>query len=156
MSHISIKLVLLTSALAGAIFLFDLSLPLGVAGGVPYVVLVLIGLWFPEGKAVLWLAVAGSVLTIAGFFLSSPAGVHWMVLANRGLALFVIWATAALMYQRQQAVNQSRQNRQIAITANQANFGKSQFLATASHDLRQPLQSINLYLSTLDRLLDKA
>ncbi len=156
MGHIPIKLVLLTSALAGAIFLFDLSLPLGVAGGVPYVVLVLIGLWFPDGKAVLWLAVAGSVLTIAGLFLSAPAGVHWMVLTNRGLALFVIWATAILMYQRQQAVDQSRQNRQIAITANQANSGKSQFLATASHDLRQPLQSINLYLSTLDRLLDKA
>ena len=156
MSHVPIKLVVLISALAGAIFLFDLSLPLGVAGGVPYVVLVLIGLWFPEGRAVLWLAAIGSVLTIAGYFLSAPAGIHWMVLTNRGLALFAIWATAALAYQRRQAEEQGHRNQQMAANANQANLGKSQFLAAASHDLRQPLQSIGLYLSVLDRLLDKA
>ncbi len=36
----------------------------------------------------------------------------------------------------------------------QANAGKSRFLAAASHDLRQPLQSLGLYLSVLTRLLD--
>ncbi len=41
MSHVPIKLAVLATALAGAIFLFDLSVSLGVAGGVPYVVLVL-------------------------------------------------------------------------------------------------------------------
>ncbi|MDP6414098.1 MAG: hybrid sensor histidine kinase/response regulator, partial [Gammaproteobacteria bacterium] len=159
MSQVPIRLVVLALALAGAIVLFDLSLPLGVAGGVPYVVLVLIGLWFPDGRSVLWLAAAGSVLTIAGYFLSAPSapsGIHWMVMTNRGLALFAIWATAILVYQRRQAEEQSRMNQLMAINADQANFGKSQFLAAASHDLRQPLQSISLYLSALDQLLDQA
>lgn len=39
--------------------------------------------------------------------------------------------------------------------AEQANIAKSRFLAAASHDLRQPLQSIGLYLSVMDRLSDK-
>jgi PAS domain S-box-containing protein len=37
--------------------------------------------------------------------------------------------------------------------ASQANAGKSRFLAAASHDLRQPLQSVGLYLSVLMRQL---
>lgn len=37
--------------------------------------------------------------------------------------------------------------------AERANTGKSRFLAAASHDLRQPLQSIGLYLSVLDKHL---
>ena len=37
--------------------------------------------------------------------------------------------------------------------AEQATVAKSRFLATVSHDLRQPLHAINLYLATLQRLL---
>jgi PAS domain S-box-containing protein len=39
--------------------------------------------------------------------------------------------------------------------AEQANAGKSRFLAAASHDLRQPLQSLGLYLSVITRQLDE-
>lgn len=38
--------------------------------------------------------------------------------------------------------------------ADRANAAKTRFLATASHDLRQPLQSASAYLSALDTLLD--
>jgi PAS domain S-box-containing protein len=38
--------------------------------------------------------------------------------------------------------------------AEQANHAKSQFLAAASHDLRQPLQALNLYLGVLSGRLD--
>ncbi len=40
--------------------------------------------------------------------------------------------------------------------AEHANAGKSRFLAAASHDLRQPLQSLGLYLSVLTRQLDQS
>ena len=87
--------------LAAGIFAFDtLLLPLGVAGGVPYVAVVLISLWFPRGQDVLYIAIAVSALTILGYFWSEPAGTLWMVLANPGLALFAIWVTAAVGYQR--------------------------------------------------------
>ena len=58
---------------AAVVFVFDVSLPLGVAGGVPYVALVLVGLWFPGIRVVYVLAVLGSVLTVAGYFLSASA-----------------------------------------------------------------------------------
>jgi len=148
-NKVPIKLIVLVTALAGAVFLFDLSLPLGVAGGVPYVVLVLAGLWFPGRRSVLWLAGIGSALTIVGYFLSDPAGTQWMVLTNRGLALFAIWATAGLAYQRLRVEEKDRHRQQMLALANQANLGKSRFLTAASHDLRQPLQSTGLYLSVL-------
>jgi len=92
----------LSVLVALAIFIFDVSVPLGVAGGVPYVALVLIGLWMPNKRSLMFLAFAGSSLTVAGYFLSSAAGIHWMVLTNRGLAFFAIWSAAFLAYQRKQ------------------------------------------------------
>ena len=80
--------------LAGAIFVADISLPLGVAGGVPYVMVVFLGWCFPWRSAILVLAVAASVLTVTGYLFSPDGGIPWMVIANRGLALLAIWGTA--------------------------------------------------------------
>ena len=44
--------------------------------------------------------------------------------------------------------------REARAAADRANLGKSRFLATASHDLRQPLQSLALLNGTLRRLID--
>ncbi len=82
---------------ATAIFIFDLSLPLGVAAGVPYVALVLLGVWMPGRKYVIALAVLATVLTLLGLVLSSEGGIKWMVYMNRFLALFAIWVTAVLL-----------------------------------------------------------
>ncbi len=80
-----------------AILLIDLWLPLGVAGGVPYVAVVLLGWWFDRPGFIFLLALVGSGLTVAGYFLSPEGGIQWMVLANRFLALFAIWTTALLL-----------------------------------------------------------
>ncbi len=83
-----------------AILLIDLSLPLGVAGGVPYIAVVLLSLWFPQRRYTLLLAVISSLLTIAGFFYSPQGGELWKVIFNRSLALFAIWITAIFIIQR--------------------------------------------------------
>ncbi len=83
--------------LAAAIFGTDLVLPLGVAGGVPYVAVVLFGWWFERPGSVIWLAALCSILTAIGYFLSPEGGVFWVVLLNRTLALFAIWVTALLV-----------------------------------------------------------
>jgi len=91
------------AALCVAIFLVDLLIPLGVAGGVPYVLPTLIASWSAERRHILYFAAAGAALTVLGYFLSPLGGVPWMVLANRGLALFAIAVTAGLAYRRKRS-----------------------------------------------------
>lgn len=45
----------LALVLALTILLLDLSFPLGVAGGVPYVAAIMLGLWFPDRRQVLFI-----------------------------------------------------------------------------------------------------
>lgn len=98
--------VALSVMISFAVFVFDLSLPLGVAGGVPYVALVLIGLWFPQRNAAIGLALVGTALTIAGYVLSAEMGITWMVLTNRGLAIFAIWVTASLVVKHKRDIEE--------------------------------------------------
>ena len=76
--------------LAAAIFSFDLLVPLGVAAGVPYAGVVLLGLYSQWPPILFLLAAVGSALTVLGYFLSVPEGALWVVLSNRGLALSVL------------------------------------------------------------------
>ena len=82
--------------LSAAVLAFDLNLPLGVAGGVPYVLVVLLALRIEDDRATYAFAILGTLLTLVGLLLSTPQGIYWMVLANRALALFAIWVTALL------------------------------------------------------------
>ena len=91
---------------AGAIFLFDMSVPLGFAGGLPYVALVLVGLRSPNKNDIFVLAAVGTVLVVFGCYVSAESGFCWIALTNRGLALFAIWATAILCY-RQRIADES-------------------------------------------------
>ncbi len=95
-----ISLLSLSLLIAAGIFGLDLMVPLGVAAGVPYVAVVLLGAWLPWRHSITGLAAAATALTVLGYFFSPAAGVAWVVLTNRGLALLVIWVTAILMLQR--------------------------------------------------------
>lgn len=85
---------------ASLLVISDLLIPLGVAAGVPYVIFVVLGLWAPSRWSVYFLAVVATLLTILGFLLSPAGGIHWMVIANRGLAVFAIWFTVILVNDR--------------------------------------------------------
>jgi hypothetical protein len=82
------------------IFFIDLSIPLGVAGGVPYLMVILLTLWLPLYKNTILPAFICSFLTIMGFYFSPPGGEMWKVLTNRSLALFAIWTTAFVVIQK--------------------------------------------------------
>jgi len=96
-------LLSLSLVIATGIFLLDISIPLGVAAGVPYIAVVFLGAWLPWRHSILSLAAIGTTLTVLGFLLSAPGGIVWMVVLNRGLALFAIWVTAFLLMQRRGA-----------------------------------------------------
>jgi hypothetical protein len=83
-----------------AILALDLSVPLGVAGGVPYIAVVLVSMWMPGRAYTLALSLLCSLLNVVGFLYSPPGGELWKVLFNRTLALFAIWVTAVLIIQR--------------------------------------------------------
>ncbi len=89
---------ILATVVAVVFFLVDLRLPLGVAAAVPYVTVVLIGLLSPRRTDILVFATVCSVLTIFGYVGSPGGGELWKVIANRALALYVIWAIALLGY----------------------------------------------------------
>ena len=57
--------------------------------------------------------------------------------------------TLRLRFENQNIAEQLAQERDIS---NAANVGKSEFIATASHDLRQPMFAINLQLRSLERV----
>jgi signal transduction histidine kinase/ActR/RegA family two-component response regulator len=81
-------------SLATAIFIADLSVPLGVAIWIPYMVVVLLSLWLPHRSFVFLTTLACSALTIGELFLVNFSDRFWVDLTNRLLAVFAFWATA--------------------------------------------------------------
>ncbi|MDH3474489.1 MAG: hypothetical protein OEM59_12420, partial [Rhodospirillales bacterium] len=108
--------VLTAGAFAVAGFIFDTSLPLGVAGGVPYVALVLIGLWMPWHRAPLVLAAVGVLLTLLGLSLSPEGGIPWVVWTNRALAIFAIMVTAIVCFAWKRAAEALQQSHELLET----------------------------------------
>jgi hypothetical protein len=100
------KLIILCLLLASGIFIIDSLIPLGVAAGVLYIIIVLISLWSKNGKIPLYMAMLGSILTILGLYSSPAGGELWKVLTNRSLSLFAIWAVTVLSIQRKKMYDQ--------------------------------------------------
>ena len=94
------KINLLCLAISILIFFVDMSIPLGVAIGVPYILVVLVSLWSSNPRLPYFAAAAGTVLTIIGLYSSPVGGELWKVLSNRALAIFAIWITAVLSVER--------------------------------------------------------
>lgn len=91
----------LCSLLAAVLVLIDISIPLGVASGVPYIAVILLASRLPE-QSYLWsFVLLCTVLTVLGALLSPHGGETWQIIANRFLALTAIWITALLLRQRQ-------------------------------------------------------
>ena len=70
------------AALASATFVFDIYHPLGIAGAMPYIALPLLGLLARSSRAVINLALLGTVLNVGGVVLSMPGTPLYAVLVN--------------------------------------------------------------------------
>ncbi len=91
------NLVLLTiGILASTIFFIDTFIPLGVAGCVPYILVVLGALLLPYPSAPVIAAIACTVLTYASMAFLPIDGEWGMTFLNRSLAVSAIWTTAIL------------------------------------------------------------
>ncbi len=94
------KIIAFCITLSIAIFIFDSFVELGVAGGVPHILVVLVSLRSSRKKMPIYIALLGSTLTLAGFYASPYGGELWKVILNRLIALFAIWTTAILGIQK--------------------------------------------------------
>jgi len=131
-------------ALAILVFAVDLAIPLGVAGGVPYVAVVLLSLWSPDTRLPLRVAMGCSILTGLGLVLSPTGGILWMVLANRALALFAIWVTAILGVRwRRAQMEMAREQQRLAQVSRVNSMGE--LASGIAHELNQPLSAILNY-----------
>lgn len=91
---------LLVTALVIVTFAVDLLLPLGIAGGIPYVAPVLVTMWLPARRYTLPVAALCTLLIGAGFLLSPAGAPLWAVLPNRALAALAVWVVALLALER--------------------------------------------------------
>lgn len=108
-------LVILASTLF--IFVIDLNLPLGVAAGVPYVLVVFASLWISGINASYVVAALGIAFTVAGFFLSPGIVVPMhIVLINRTLTVLLIVCAAIMVIRIKKAnINISALMNQVLI-----------------------------------------
>lgn len=148
------RIVSICVALAAGVFVIDIaSLPLGVAAGMAYVAVVLVSLWLSRWQSVVIAACGVSILTILGFLFSEPAGIPWMVITNRVLALSLIWFTTIvggwLVFSRRTKSEEALQ--QAEEEAERARNAKSRFLESTSNDMRQHLQTLSLLGAVMRR-----
>jgi signal transduction histidine kinase len=148
------RIYVICGVIALVVFVVDIAgLPLGVAAGVAYVPAVLVALRFSRWQQTFAVAGAVTLLILIGFLLSEPAGIPWMVVANRMIAFSAIWLTAVggtwlIMAKREAAEATLRQAEREMERARRA---KKRFLETASNDVRHHLQTLVLINAALGK-----
>ena len=91
------RVYLTCSILSIIILAVDFITPLGVASGVPYIVVILMSLKSPEKYFTLVVALVCTLFVGIGYLGSPPSlAPTYQVVANRSLSIFAIWITALL------------------------------------------------------------
>jgi len=91
------KYYFLGTICVASIFLVNLNLELNVAGGIPYLVVIMVSLGASTRLPTLVFAGVCTFFTLLGPFFSSPGtAAYYTALTNCFLTLFAIWITAAL------------------------------------------------------------
>jgi|CXWL01.1.fsa_nt_gi diguanylate cyclase (GGDEF)-like protein len=92
----SLSLIILVATLS--ILIIDLQLPLGVAAGVPYALVIFASLWVRGIQFTSFIAALGIIFTIIGFYFSPGIAVPMnIVLFNRGITLLLIICSAIMV-----------------------------------------------------------
>ncbi len=132
------------AAVAAGILLLDILIPLGVAGGVPYIVVVLLAARTRSSRWTRSTAIACTGLIGAGFLLSPDGGELWKVVANRLLAVIAVWVTALLSMR---LITETIRFVELARVAAE----RSRILTNVSHELKTPLTSLLAFTDILAR-----
>ena len=82
------------AALASVTFVFDIYQPTGIAGAMPYIALPLLGLLARSSRAVINLAVLGTVLNVAGVVMATSGATLYALLVNHLMSGILVWMVA--------------------------------------------------------------
>ncbi len=125
--------------------LLDFTMPDGFSGNALYVLVIIGSAIVRVGTPLVWAAACTVLSLLAPVFAPPGLGLAWEI-GDRALTIAVLWLTALLVrqFQRERAAAQAARREAEAAT-----MRKSRFLAAASHDLRQPAQSLVLFATLL-------
>ncbi len=98
--------VVVCGILTTGAFYLDVIQPLGVAGGIPYVAVVLISSFASNRLLTAVLTLLSVLLIVLGFHLSPPGAAEWIDSLNRTQAIAVVVLIAAVLIHRISVLNQ--------------------------------------------------
>lgn len=150
-----LKIVGIT-AVSILLLIIDINLPLGLAIGISYVLIVLLGWFLNNVKAPIYLAILSSFLTFIGFQFSFKVESHlWIIITNRILTIISIWVVGILLYKIKLKTNKVKKvNHELDVKLTQLrikNEQLEQFSFIASHDLQEPLRTIISFVKLLEK-----
>ena len=133
-------LQLLCVAIAIAVFLADAYIPLGIAVGALYCLVVVLSSVSNSQSGTFYISLICSILLMAGTVLSPSADVSpILVFVNRFIYFVLIWICDGLIMRNQQTRHDLLQRTEQLKAATEA---KSRFLASMSHEIRTPMNAV--------------
>lgn len=125
------------------IFFIDLIVPMGIAVGILYLFGFLL-VCSQNKKMIITFALITSFLTLAKFFIFLSPGTNYMVYANRGITIILIWIITVLAIRHRILTEVINSERRVYINE------LEKMLFITSHKVRQPITNILGLANQLD------
>lgn len=125
------------------IFFLDLIAPMGIAVGILYLFGFLL-VCYQNKKMIITFALITSFLTLAKFIIFLSPGTNYMVYANRGITIILIWIITMLAIRHRRLTEVINSERRVYINE------LEKMLFITSHKVRQPITNILGLANQLD------
>src|SRR4051794_1288966 len=134
------RLVAVAAALAAAVFIADLTTTAGFGIGALYVISLLLGTLSGPPRVAYIGGFMASALLVVGLFKMPFASTPWFILANRSLALTVIWTTVfVIVRSRKASMRLEERTRDLA----DVNYALEKSAIVAVTDVRGIITDVN-------------